>query len=393
MKTNLTQLLKGLVLLFGLFQLYGCEEKEPNPFPKFTITEFSPKEGRPGTIVTFTGTNFGEIPEVAHITFNGKEGVILADSYSDSVLQVIVPKEAGTGTVKVKIWDQLESVGEFNYFPGASIASVSPIQAEVGDLITIEGENFGTDPKLIEVTINKVTAEIVEGSLSNTSIQVLVPDTRTGILQLKVGPDVAVGPEFTVISEGGEIVNPSFETRDRTGWVSSHQNLTWNGVNDDGDETKTGNFITGIWHPDIPDYELSQTVTGLKNGLYTVSADLFVGATTAGTRLTTQRIFAGNKSTLFGAESAYSEQILSKLRETEEVSFAGHQETVSDRGPFVLTEVVEVEVTDGTLTLGVRTNGDGSTLIDFPTGPNENGGRGWFKVDNFQLTYLGPVVE
>jgi hypothetical protein len=106
-------------------------------------------------------------------------------------------------------------------------------------------------------------------------------------------------------------------------------------------------------------------------------------------RLTTQRLFANNASMLFGAESAYSPENLAILSATEAYSFGGYTETESDRGPLK-TLTVLAPVTDGTLKLGIRTNGTQSALgFTFPNLTAGNG-HGWFKVDNFTMTYYGP---
>ena len=188
------------------------------------------------------------------------------------------------------------------------------------------------------------------------------------------------------------ITNPSFETGNNTGWTwSGVGGYAWVGPNTDGDATRDGAFINGMWNSLISDVELSQTITGLPEGMYIVTADLMGSRNATTSRLTTQRIFANGFSILFGKESDYSSENLGILGRSETCSFGGYSETQSDAGPF-LTLSVTAPVTDGTLTLGVRTNGKASSLgYSFPN-LTAGDGHGWFKVDHFTLTYTGELT-
>lgn len=161
----------------------------------------------------------------------------------------------------------------------------------------------------------------------------------------------------------------------------------WHGVNADctGDE-KNGNYGFGIWNGSIPNYELSQTISNIENGSYIVRAALMVGANGNGSRRTTQRLFANLNSTYFGADYEYDENELDK---SEVYDFAWLQEPLTD------TEMQGLEVRafvyDGTLTFGVRT--DGNYKAALRTSSNGAGGDGWFKVDNFTIQKVGYEAE
>ncbi|MGF7138806.1 hypothetical protein [Roseimarinus sediminis] len=192
-----------------------------------------------------------------------------------------------------------------------------------------------------------------------------------------------------------QLANPSFEDNVDAmaiGWdyEGGADVVVWNLINTDGDETKDGNNICGLWNPEFADEAITQTLTGLENGMYRVTADFTVGVTNAtpGQRLTTQRIFANNSSVLYGDESAYSEGNIAVLTNDlgETITYAGHEVSIVENGPF-LTCTVETEVSDGTLKLGVKTNGTLSQhAFSFPEA--DQSGWGWFKVDNFTLTLL-----
>lgn len=80
---------------------------------------------------------------------------------------------------------------------GPSISSISPTSGVVGDTLTINGSNFGTNPS---VTIGNQTATII-GTASATSIQVQVPQLNPGAYDVVVtagDESVTASTQFTV---------------------------------------------------------------------------------------------------------------------------------------------------------------------------------------------------
>ncbi len=159
------------------------------------------------------------------------------------------------------------------------------------------------------------------------------------------------------------------------GEVSALGVTAWHGVNDDSEGYKDGQYSFGLWTAAVPEYEISQTITGLDNGTYTITCGLMVGANSGGSRRTTQRVFGNYNSTLFAGESEYAEGILP----LEYKTYADLLEPTTDRE---MQEIcVRAYVYDGTLTFGIRTNGDHeAALRDWA-----NGGEGWFKTDHFTI--------
>lgn len=157
----------------------------------------------------------------------------------------------------------------------------------------------------------------------------------------------------------------------------------WCGVNNDAEgEGMDGSVAFGIWTSGVPTFELSQQVSGLETGTYLVSAGLMAGANGNGSRLTTQRIFGNLNSSYYGDESMYDTEVLDK---SEVYSFSGNAELTTDRE--LRNVSVRAYVYDGTLTFGVRT--DGNIAATFRSNGNPAGGDGWFKVDNFTIQKLG----
>jgi len=157
----------------------------------------------------------------------------------------------------------------------------------------------------------------------------------------------------------------------------------WCGINADcTGEAKDGNYGFGIWNQGIPVIELSQTISGLENGTYEISAALMVGANGNGSRRTTQRIFGNLNSTYFASEPEYNTALLDA---NEVYTFAGLVEPVTDTEMQPIS--VRAYVYDGTLTFGFRT--DNNIQAANRTNSNSAGGDGWFKIDNFRIQKVG----
>nr|WP_321408198.1 cadherin-like beta sandwich domain-containing protein [uncultured Carboxylicivirga sp.] len=191
------------------------------------------------------------------------------------------------------------------------------------------------------------------------------------------------------------LTNPSFETGDLTGWtLTGADGYAWNTTGNDGDGTQDETYNAGVWNRPIGDVEWSQSVTGLPNGFYKVGCLMTVTDVTSWTdgvtkRISTQRLYANNKSMLYGFKKNYSDQNIAIIAATESYSFAGIQTAAAENGPFYPISLI-VEVTDGNLTIGARTNGDASQyLFDFQGG---NTDRGFFKIDAFTLTEVSDLL-
>lgn len=199
-----------------------------------------------------------------------------------------------------------------------------------------------------------------------------------------------------------------------------------------------GDYLWGIWAPNIQDVELSQTLTGLPSGTYILTADVMVQWDWAGDNLTTQRIFANNAVCMYGkpedylynatadmeaalaADRAqgfriYADEYKEELGEEDQEG----DEEESDEEEAAETRAAENEQLDDeeidayrmmnyanlyygsdepwcntlrTLTLKFVVSEDGIAKIGFRTNGYDRTGNignctGWFKVDNFTLYY------
>ena len=82
--------------------------------------------------------------------------------------------------------------------PTASLSNVSPINGPKGTVVTINGQNFGTNQNLVTVFFNDSPSLIQ--SVNDTEIKVIVPvGALTGLVRVVVDGKELIGPEFTYV--------------------------------------------------------------------------------------------------------------------------------------------------------------------------------------------------
>lgn len=232
--------------------------------------------------------------------------------------------------------------------------------ATAADLTTAM-DNLKTAVALYEQSKGDITNKLINPSFEDLSAQNNA--TTTNVVNPPAGWNIIINGTSCATAD-------DIKAAGLTGWC---------GVNGDADVTKDGSYIFGIWNQNIPEFEISQTITGLERGTYTVSCGLMGSSNSSGSRLTTQRVFGNNNSTYFGHPSNYS---ASNLAGDEISTYAEYDEAMNDQGPLQ-TCSTKVYVYDGTLKVGIRTNG-----VSFD-GTQNGGGRGWFKADNFKVVNNG----
>lgn len=192
MKKNILykSIIISFMMIFSLSFFTACEEG-PNfkieEYPDFAIESFSPMAARPGTQVTINGSNFGELKGAITVYFNDvattQSDIV---SVTDNQIVVTVPLNASTGKISVKIWKNIKEFEDsFEFIPGAKIISVDKERVKAGDVVTITGENFGSNVNDVHIFIGTVETEIT--SVTDTSIQFTVPDTESGNIILNIG--------------------------------------------------------------------------------------------------------------------------------------------------------------------------------------------------------------
>ncbi|WP_423127202.1 IPT/TIG domain-containing protein [Gaoshiqia sp. Z1-71] len=193
-----------LLAAISLF-LFACEEgpdyKDYSTYyPEAIATGMSPVTGYPTTNLTITGKSFGDLKGAVKVWFGGIQAKTIV-SVADDQIVVQVPADAVTGKVTLQVWTHtLDSIGSYTVIPAPKISNVDPLRCMPGDVITIIGENFGSDANSIDVFIGDAEAQI--NSISDNEIKVTVPDTGSGVLTLRMegldvtGPFILVGSEL-----------------------------------------------------------------------------------------------------------------------------------------------------------------------------------------------------
>lgn len=139
-------LLLMTVLSLAVVSCSSDDNAEELKYPVPTVSGVSPSEGLPTSVVTITGTNFGNerTDRIGRVYFGGVEATDFV-SWSDTQIQVRVPETGVTGPVSVWIWkSHAESTAEFTCIPGAKITSVSSDAdlLTVGSTLRMYGERF-----------------------------------------------------------------------------------------------------------------------------------------------------------------------------------------------------------------------------------------------------------
>ena len=231
----------------------------PQPTP--VVTQISPITGPPNTIVTITGSGFGNKPVSTIVTFAGASGVRVQASLlevSQATLRVRVPAgvKAGVGQVIVQV-GSLSSVGHDFIVPGIetifAVASqgtpLNPMQpsANVAQVIQLQGSGFMAEPFVAGSAVNYPTSvngatgagtkAFLSVSPDGTSGVVSVPaDATTGHWTLTggVGPAVPlqIVPTVTrLLLPTGETLRAGVQlTMFGTGFRSGATNVSFPGV-------------------------------------------------------------------------------------------------------------------------------------------------------------------
>lgn len=114
------------------------------PYTPGIVTSISPREGAPGSVVTMKGTGFGASQGGGWVTFAGHSAQIV--TWSDTSIQVIVPKGAEAGYVGVVIYGLASNGLLYGPHGMPLVQSVSTGSVFAGQQVTINGRDFGNRP-------------------------------------------------------------------------------------------------------------------------------------------------------------------------------------------------------------------------------------------------------
>ena len=194
-----------LLIIFTAACNKNPDPDKPLPCPACPeITALVPDHGLGGDTIELQGKNFGKFVEgESEVSINSKSAE-LAGEISDESLKVIVPNEAGTGPVIVKIGnlasDELSESPVFTY-DFTVFNSIEPAQGKPGDVVLFHGNFFSEDPEANKVLFTGASplepVEAVVQLASENLLEVIIPDGgQSGPVTVEVAGHVAGGPEF-----------------------------------------------------------------------------------------------------------------------------------------------------------------------------------------------------
>jgi hypothetical protein len=154
----------------------------PNP----QISNINPSSAKVGDVISIAGSNFNSSQGTSFVSFNGTNATNY-QSWSSTEIKVSVPQGATSGNVSVFV-NGIKS-NDYNFTVLSSnptITTITPSTANIGDVVTINGSNFGSSQGTSFVTINGTNASEYT-SWSDTQINVKVPTgAKTGKVSVTV---------------------------------------------------------------------------------------------------------------------------------------------------------------------------------------------------------------
>lgn len=139
------------------------------------VDNFSPTSGPAGAVVTFRGAGFSPVLTANTVTISGAPAQVIAAT-GDS-LQVRVPS-APAGVFEIRVGSSLvRTTQPFVISQPPFIANFEPRLAAVGERVKIRGASFGTNLRVVRVSLNGTPMPIV--GLRDDEIEVEVPRGAT----------------------------------------------------------------------------------------------------------------------------------------------------------------------------------------------------------------------
>jgi sugar lactone lactonase YvrE len=149
-----------------------------------TLASVTPGEGRPGTTVTLTGTQYSAVAAQDTVTFNGVPARVLQATTSS--LQVEVPLGATLGTIKIRtLGGVAESAQPFMVWYPPTLSSSMPGRVRIGATVTLTGTNFAAASARNVVTFGGgQVGQILQASPTTLVVKVPVA-AQTGLVQVQ----------------------------------------------------------------------------------------------------------------------------------------------------------------------------------------------------------------
>lgn len=139
------------------------------------VDSFAPTSGPAGTLVTLRGQGFSPTPEANVVSLSGTPAQVVVAS--GDTLQVRVPS-APAGPFELRVGAAvIRTTQPFVVAQPPFVASFEPRLAAVGERVTIRGAHFGTNLRLLRVSLNGTPMPVI--GLRDDEIVVEVPRGAT----------------------------------------------------------------------------------------------------------------------------------------------------------------------------------------------------------------------
>lgn len=159
-----------------------------------TVTGYTPSSGLENSQVSILGSHFNTTAGAYAVKFADMTAQIVSQTSTE--LTVVVPKGAKSGLLTIQGTDLgVSSTEDFIVIAGKpTITGMSPRTSKVGDLVTIQGDNFSTTAANNEVTVNGTPLEVT--SAARTSLTVKVPaNVGSGVMNVRIGDAIATSTD------------------------------------------------------------------------------------------------------------------------------------------------------------------------------------------------------
>jgi hypothetical protein len=170
-----------------------------------TLASITPDFGTYGTVVTLTGTHFGDSRGSSKVWFNDVSATILSWSYETIVTEY--PPGSTSGDVHVTV-DGYES----NQLPYRvfGVQTVSPGYAMAGDTVRITGTGFGFIQGTNHVTVGGVEAPVISWSDDEILFEVVEEMSTSDVVVSVDGLNSNV--HHLIVGSEGDILNLLLQT-------------------------------------------------------------------------------------------------------------------------------------------------------------------------------------
>lgn len=178
----------------------GFSVKEPETL-QLTISSISPLDGEVGSTLTIEGTNFSTNVADNKVYFVSEQTSHEAEvkSAASTSLEVVVPDlKPESYSIKVVVNDKSNLADQSFVVKGLSpvITEISPIETELESVVTVMGENFGTDP-------DHITIGFTSNGSTTYSRDFALED---GIVKAKLPASLSAGAYNVYLEANGEEV-------------------------------------------------------------------------------------------------------------------------------------------------------------------------------------------